>query len=199
MMNLDQASTPTTSTHTALDWLEQHGDLLYRVALRRLGRNCSALAEDLVQETLLSALQGHGRFEGRSTQRTWLVGILRNKIADHLRRGPSAESSHSHDVDGYFFDARGRWRVPVPRWDATAADPQALLERSEFWTVLSLCMSKLPTRSADAFWRREAEGVETAELCQQLQVSRANIWAILHRARLQLRHCLTVNWFGPEK
>src|SRR5262245_48628437 len=65
-------------------WLEHHGDYLYRYALTRVRER--SVAEDLLQETLLAAMGGFQEHEGRSSERTWLVGIMRHKIVDHFRR-----------------------------------------------------------------------------------------------------------------
>ena len=66
------------------DWVDRHGDALYRYALLRL--RSPDLAADVVQETFLEALRARSSFSGRSSERTWLVGILRHKIVDHLRK-----------------------------------------------------------------------------------------------------------------
>jgi RNA polymerase sigma factor (sigma-70 family) len=74
----------TTSPADAARWVDEHGDALYRYALGRVGR--ADVAEDLVQETFLAALRAAGSFAGRSSERTWLTGILKNKLIDRLRR-----------------------------------------------------------------------------------------------------------------
>jgi RNA polymerase sigma-70 factor, ECF subfamily len=181
------------SAGPAIRWLEEHGDALYSYALARV-RDTHA-AEDLVQETLLAGIRSAGGFEGRSAERSWLIGILRHKLLDHLRRGLRERPLPESGPDGMddLFDRRGRWKAPPSRWDA---DPQALAETAEFRDVLARCLSRLPARMAHLFWLREAEDVETADLCARLNVTPANAWAILHRARSGLRKCLTVHWFG---
>src|SRR5262249_42978535 len=77
----ESAAAPTGD---AADWLTAHGDALYRFARLRVGAR--GPAEDLVQDTFLAAIAARGRFRGRSSTRTWLLGILRRKIADHYRR-----------------------------------------------------------------------------------------------------------------
>ena len=72
------------SNHDPSNWVEEHGDALFRFALLRV--KDASIAEDLVQETFLSALKGIERFKGKSSLRTWLVGILKHKIIDHFRR-----------------------------------------------------------------------------------------------------------------
>src|SRR6266487_4458723 len=65
-------------------WLDDHGDYLFKYAVFRL--RDSTAAEDAVQETFLAALKAYTKFEGRGSERTWLVGILKHKITDHFRR-----------------------------------------------------------------------------------------------------------------
>ncbi|HWE97718.1 MAG TPA: sigma-70 family RNA polymerase sigma factor [Tepidisphaeraceae bacterium] len=184
------------SPSPAGQWLDEHGDALYGYALLRVRR--SEVAEDLVQETLLAALAGESRFSARSEQRTWLIGILRHKIVDHFRKSSAGRSQGQSDeaASPDLFNERGAWKVAVPAW---RGDPHALLERAEFRDVLAGCLAKLPARAAELFWLREAEGVETDALCQELDLSPANVWTMLHRARSRLRECLTLNWFGAAR
>jgi RNA polymerase sigma-70 factor (TIGR02943 family) len=177
---------------SALGWLGEHGDVLYAYALSRV-RDPHA-AEDLVQETLLAGLAAAGGFQGQSSERSWLIGILRHKLTDHLRRSfrerPPAESG-ADGLDG-LFDRHGHWNTAPSKW---GADPHALAEDAEFFAVLTRCLSRLPARTAHLFWLREAEGVDTSELCERLNVTAANVWAMLHRARCGLRECLRIHWF----
>ncbi|MSU58371.1 MAG: hypothetical protein EXS35_09350 [Pedosphaera sp.] len=71
-------------------WVDEHGDYLFKYALMRL--RDPARAEDAVQETFLAALKGGKSFQGRSAEKSWLVGILKNKICDHYRKA-SRETS----------------------------------------------------------------------------------------------------------
>lgn len=63
--------------------MDEHGDCLYRYALPRVRK--PELAQDLVQETLHSAMRALDRFAGQASERSWLCGILKHKICDHLR------------------------------------------------------------------------------------------------------------------
>ena len=185
-----------SSQPAALRWLAEHGDALYAYALSRV-RDAS-VAEDLVQEALLAAIKSAQTFAGGATERTWLIGILRHKLVDHLRRSLRERPLSELPADGLadFFDGRGHWKVSPSKWNA---DPQALAENAEFREVLSKCLSKLPSRMAQLFWLREAEGMGTSELCDRLTISMANAWAILHRARLRLRRCLNLSWFDGDE
>jgi RNA polymerase sigma-70 factor (ECF subfamily) len=182
-------------------WVDRHGDYLWRFALFRL--RDEALAEDVVQETLLAALQSYNSFAGRGSERTWLTGILKHKIIDHYRRTsrqPSArqladEEGCEHDE---LFLQSGEW---AGHWDAGRGpvewqtNPALLQQQSEFRKVLDNCLSTLPARLAHAFMLREVEELSSGEVCRALDVSANNLWVMLHRARMHLRHCIEVNWF----
>jgi RNA polymerase sigma-70 factor (ECF subfamily) len=184
------------STVSAVRWLEDHGDALYAYALSRV--RDPHLAEDLVQEALLAGLAAAGGFMGLSAERSWLIGILKHKLVDHLRRNlrerPLGESGPDGLAD--LFDSGGHWKVSPTKWKG---DPHELAESAEFLGVLARCLSRLPSRMAELFWLREAEEMETGELCERLNVTAANVWAILHRARNGLRKCLTLHWFDGDQ
>jgi RNA polymerase sigma-70 factor (ECF subfamily) len=180
-------------------WVDRHGDCLYRYALLRL--RAPDLAADAVQETFLEALRARGSFAGRSSERTWLIGILRHKIVDHYRRSsreqalrdahaPPAPSGGATDPG---FDRRGRWKVGPVAW---AEEPSRNLETREFRDQLARCLSRLPRGLADAFFLREVDGLGAKEVQDVLGITPANLWARLHRARSLLRGCLETTWFG---
>ncbi|MBW1982170.1 MAG: sigma-70 family RNA polymerase sigma factor [Deltaproteobacteria bacterium] len=178
-------------------WVDEHGDALFRYALLRL--KDPVLAEDMVQETLLAAFRGRETFKGHSTLRTWLFGILKHKIVDHIRKA-SRELSVDHTESKVFhgnepFDERGGWRQGPAKW---ATDPGLLFRQREFWGVLQECLTELPLRQHQAFTLRELDGLSIAEICKILGVSTTNGGVLLHRARLRLRECLEGNWFSGE-
>ena len=181
-------------------WVDLHADHLFRFALFRL--RDPSLAEDLVQETLLSALQSYDKFEGRGSVRTWLTGILKHKIIDHYRRAaretPVSQFEGAEFEHDEMFRASGPWeghfdpdRAPTD-W---RADPAELLRQGEFWEVFGRCLSPLPERTASAFTLREVDGHTSEEICEILGITTNNLWVMLHRARTHLRRCLELNWF----
>lgn len=178
------------------DWLKQHGDALYRYAYFRL--RDSAQAEDLVQETLLAALQARHGFSGRSAERTWLIGILKNKLVDYLRKStrerPFSDLGDSDEEIDALFDAKGRWKTPPSDW----GNPTATLEQKQFWKVFAGCFEALSSRHAQVFAMCEFDGLDSAEVCKVFDITATNVWVILHRARLRLRQCLESQWFGRE-
>jgi RNA polymerase sigma-70 factor (ECF subfamily) len=169
--------------------------MLYRYALLRI--HSPDLAADLVQETFVEALRSRSTFAGRSTERTWLIGILRHKIGDQIRgsrRSPAGANGLVHDgSDQSPFDRHGHWRVRPAAWPG---DPCLELQTREFWEVFGRCLSKLPKGIADAFFLRELDGMTAEEVQQALGISAANCWKRLHRARILLRACLEKCWFG---
>jgi RNA polymerase sigma-70 factor (ECF subfamily) len=179
------------------EWVDRYGDGLYRFALLRLGS--SDEAADVVQETFLDALRVRDSFAGRSSEWTWLVGILRHKIGDHqrrVRRGPASTLGEStQETSESPFDRRGRWRIGPTNW---GSDPSQALESREFWEVFGKCLSELPRGLGDAFLLRELDGLEADEVQNRLGITPANLWKRLHRARSLLRQCLQSGWFGQQ-
>lgn len=179
-------------------WVDRHGDYLFRYAWARL-RQAEA-AEDVVQETLLAAFAGRERFAGASSERTWLVGILKRKIVDLLRRKsreqPIGDFAAEDRWTDSIFDERGGWKMKPGQWPS---DPSVSLQKREFWSVLSRCLSKLPERLASAFTLRVIEELDRHAVCEVLDVSANNLGVMLHRARLRLSRCLKINWFDNEK
>lgn len=181
--------------------LETHRPQLTKFATVRL-RN-AAHAEDVVQETLVAALQGIDRFEGHSSVRAWLSGILKHKIIDHFRRHSRAaplagleEELSEEDFDALYGENGHLARVtPAPGW----GDPEAALSRDRFFAVLEGGMERLPRNTARAFHMREVLGMETGEICKALVITATACWVLLYRARMSLRECLQADWFGGER
>ena len=171
--------------------VSQHAEALYAYALMRVREE--GLAEDMVQETLLAALQSWEKFAGDSSERTWLIGILRHKILDYFRQHHDSEQTYDETWRAEYFDKKRHWKDEMADWKA---DPAALAENKEFWKVLRNCLKELSKLMAEAFAMRELEGMSSEEVCKHLQISQTNLWVCLHRARLQLRRCLEMNWFA---
>ncbi len=175
-------------------WLEDHGDSLFAFALQRTRDR--QLAEELVQETLLAGLRSRSSFSGTSSVRTWLVGILKHKLADHYRRHARQIAT---EVPGELleslFTKRGKWKASPLRW---SRDPAAEAEQAELAAVLKRCLNKLPPRFANAFLLFEQQGLSTENVSKALGTSTTNTGVILYRARSALRHCLERHWFRPR-
>ncbi|MBF0485082.1 MAG: sigma-70 family RNA polymerase sigma factor [Candidatus Omnitrophica bacterium] len=176
-------------------WVDQHGDYLFRYSLMRV-RN-RELAENLVQETFLAALSARKSFSGRSSEKTWLVGILKHKLMDQYRKNFREKSvtelqTNDEQTIDQFYDAVGHPKQYPKTW---MPDPQAVLHSKEFWEVFHGCLDRLPQRTATAFVMRELDDRSTEDICRELGITPTNLWVMLHRARLQLRELLEKNWF----
>jgi RNA polymerase sigma-70 factor (ECF subfamily) len=146
------------------------------------------VAEDLVQDTFLAALKSQASFSGRSSARTWLVGILRHKIYDHLRhvcreRVMRVEPLPAHN-DGDGLNESLLWLHQVA--DESLSSSRRL-ELGEFRQQLEKALGNLPARIAQVFQLYTIEERSNREVCAQLNISESNLWVMLHRARQQLR------------
>jgi RNA polymerase sigma-70 factor (ECF subfamily) len=177
--------------------LETQRGYLMRVA--RLQLRDTALAEDVVQDTLTAALTAQQGFTGKSSVKTWLTGILKHKIVDAIRRKqrePIAastldEEGDLEDFEGLFKE-NGAWQTPPTNW----GDPEQSLSRRQFFEIMELCLEKLPPATARVFMMREVMELESDEICKELTITANNLWVILYRARMSLRECLELNWFA---
>lgn len=184
-------------------WIDEHGDALFAFAYLRVRHR--ETAEDLVQETLLAAWRGRESFAANSSERTWLIGILKHKVADHWRRTErqplAAESIFASPDDGpdpleKIFDMADKehWFSPPSSW----SNPDAAFEQQQFWQILTDCIAALPPAQAQAFSLCEIDGLKGDEACKVLAIAPTNLWVILHRARLRLRQCLENHWFKRD-
>lgn len=174
-------------------WVDEHAGALLKYAQTRL--RDTRLAEEAVQDTFVAAWKGRDSFRAQSAVRTWLIGILRKKTVDQLRKnareaGPAPEEDAA-DWDALFADD-GHYKTAVSDWGAT---PDREYERGEFWQCLNGCLECLPERLAKVFVLREIDGLETAEICDTLGITANNLWVTLHRARIGLRECMQRSWF----
>jgi RNA polymerase sigma-70 factor (ECF subfamily) len=185
------------------NWVDNYADYLYGFALTRLRE--TRLAEDMVQETFLAALKSRHSFAGQSSEKTWLVGILKNKIIDHFRKSQreiSAEEIEAiqnyDDPDFETFGIKtGQW-LSEKRPADWMIDPSNPAETGEFWEYLKYCLSQAPKQIADIFVLREIDGLENKEICNKIGINPTNLRVMLHRARKQLRRCLEVNWINKD-
>jgi len=175
--------------------LDEHGDYLFRFALLRL--KDSALAEDMVQETLIAAFAARDRYTSSASVRTWLTAIMKNKMIDYWRRmgrenlaSDLMESTGQNGSVDDFFDQAGRW-VDKPN---PYPDPDQALENKQFWGVFESCVSRLKPQQAEVFIAIEVHGMENEEVSKSLALSPGNIWVLMHRARVALSKCLEIHW-----
>ncbi len=190
------AMPPDMSLHRQLETMRP---LLVRFAVLQL-RN-QALAEDAVQDALIAVLEAPGRFNGQSSLRTYVTGILKFKIIDNLRRSTRERQIETYDDQSEddaieaLFTEDGHTREKPCQW----GNPDQALEQKDFFRVLEVCLEKLPAKTARIFMMREWLELETEEICKELTITTSNAWVLLYRARVRLRECLDLNWFGNRQ
>ena len=180
-------------------WVEKHGDALFGYAFRYFSDRSTA--EDLVQETLLAALKGQRQFAGASSERTWLIGILKNKVVDHYRKvGRETQLDQPErlsDEDDADYIASGpdigSWK-PQQRPLAWSIDSKDPVEKQQFWDHLQCCLEDLDTRLALVYNLRDIQEIKYEEVCNVLSVTPTNLRVMLHRARKFIRRCLESRW-----
>ncbi len=139
--------------------LARHRPQLLKYAMLQL-RN-TAQAEDAVQETLLAAVRGAQTFAGGSTVRTWLIGILKHKIVDSMRKSGREQSLDEYETSPDDMDAMFQPDGHYAERPADWGDPEQALSRHRFFEVMEQCMESLPKTTAQAFAMREIMGLET--------------------------------------
>lgn len=179
----------------ATEDLRRHTRYLYSYALRQVRE--PALAEDLVQETFCAALTAGEGFAGRSAVRTWLIGILKHKIVDAFRRRArdpislDALVEQQGDADTS-SDSLKRASASglAPAFAPRHQEPEAAARARNLCAAVERQLGKLPSQTARAFVLSEILGHDTGEVCAMLGVSASNVWTMVHRARVNLRHAL---------
>lgn len=197
---MDNKMDNTTPAQTIEFWVESYSDSLYSWALYKTSEK--ETAEDLVQETFIAAFQSIERFKGESNPKTWLFAILNNKIKDyHRKRFQSPivnEEGHSERAENILFDtlfdSNDQWRKEQRPYEWPLRE-ENILDNIEFNKVLQDCMEKLPKPWFSAVHLKYLEERKGGLICQELNISPTNFWQILHRAKLQLRKCIELNWF----
>jgi len=180
-------------------WVDAHGDRLFRYALSRI--RDERAAEDLVQDALVTAFSSRDKFQGNSSELTWMIGILRNKIFEHLRKQSREATIAVNDDDdereNSLFDVGGHWNgASAPKdW---GGEPHQRAESAEFSGALKNCLDALTPNVARAFVLREMEGVEHHACAEVMGVPPGRLAVLLYRARMRLRRCLEKNYFAPE-
>lgn len=175
-------------------WVNSYSDYLFNYTITRV--NNEDLAKDLVQETFFAGLKSMKNFQGKASERTWLISILKRKIIDHYRKINStkgkAEVRMNFYTDG---ENEGQWleeRVP----NSWSTDADKSIENEELKETLEDCIDFLPEKYQMVFKMKTIQGFETEEICKELDITPSNLWVIIHRARTQLRKCMEDNWFN---
>ena len=168
----------------------------YLMRFARLQLRNDTWAEDVVAETMLAALEKPDSFGGKSSLKTWLVGILKFKIIDCIRANSrevasSVNCDEDAELEDLVFAPDGHFRAEADEWP----NPEQSLNSKQFLEVMDVCINDMPQTMGRVFLMREWMEFSTDEICTELAVSSANVWVLLHRARLRLRECLQQKWF----
>lgn len=190
-------SSPTQATPSfELQVADLHS---YLLKFARLQLRNDTWAEDAVSEVVLAALAKPQAFGNRSQLKTWLVGILKHKIIDTLRQrgrevcqGADTQESNEDPLDYLSFKGDGHFTEPPADW----GNPEQQASSRQFFEVLEVCANQLPTVQGRLFLMREWLELSSEEICKELQLTPTNLYVQLHRARLRLRECLELNWYG---
>ncbi len=180
-------------TLTPEKWVDNQADYLFNYAITRV--NNHEVAKDLVQETFFAGLKAMANFQGKASERTWLISILKRKIIDYYRKINSAKGKAEVKMNFYTEGEReGEWieeRVP----NSWKGEIEKDIENRELGAVLERCIDALPEKYSIVFRMKTIDQFETEEICKELNITSSNLWVIIHRARTQLRRCMEVNWF----
>lgn len=190
-----------TNTQKTLDpakWVDLYSDYLYKYAYYRV--NNDELAQDLVQDCFLAALNGADTYKGGASEKTWLVSILKNKIIDHYKKASTKNESplqlNTYDAPSYdyFFnkEKNGHWQSETKPKDWAATENS--FDTKEFYKTLEKCLGQLPEKWKGVFTMSMLDHVEAKTVCKEFDITSSNFWVIIHRAKLQVRACLEKNW-----
>jgi RNA polymerase sigma-70 factor (ECF subfamily) len=157
-----------------------------------------AVAEEVVQDTWLAVLRGLGRFEERSSLRTWVFTILVNRARTtgvrEARSVPVADAGPV--VDAARFGPNGAWAVPPEHW---AEEAENRLDAIQLSGLLRGGLDGLPGRQREVVLLRDVEGLSSAEVCEVLAISEGNQRELLHRGRSKLRQVLETELGGGPR
>lgn len=174
----------------------KHHGALIRMALGHVADR--EAAEEVVQDTWMAVIQGLSRFEGRSSLRTWIFGILIHKAKDRGirdKRQVAFSSFESRDedqdeaVDPSRFHQRGEWAghwaFPPQPWDEQT--PEKLLASRQAVAAMQQAIESLPPTLKEVLILRDVEGIDAKEVCELLNITETNLYVRLHRARERVR------------
>jgi RNA polymerase sigma-70 factor (ECF subfamily) len=171
-------------------WVDDYSDMLFNYAKIRV--NDHDLAMDLVQDTFVSGLKALDKFEQKSSIKTWLFAILKRKIIDHWRKqevrktNPFSFFKTDGIMKGGFLDGH----QPQGKLN----EIEAKIENQELKAAIANCIAALPDKWKGIVIGKLVDEQKSEEVCQEFDVTPANLWVIIHRAKVQLRDCLENKW-----
>lgn len=152
--------------------------VLYAYAVRAVADPDAA--RDLVQETLLAAVAGRPRFEGRASLRTWCIGILTHKVMDLFRARTRTAAIAGDPAD----ELADELAEPVEH------RPDRVIERRQALSLLDAGIRRLPELERLAVLLVDVEGFDRDEACRELAITANHLRVLLHRGRHRLRRLL---------
>lgn len=158
------------------------------------------LAEDWVQDTFLAAAEQMDNFQGDSQVKTWLTGILKNKIAEYYRRTLKKYVGQPLPIEDLsaFFKQNGHWTKEARPNSSWYDNPDHLTNIPAFNRTLDDCIEHLPEIMNACIRLKFLDEKKGAVICQELGITATNYWQLIRRAKLQLRDCLENNWFNAK-
>ncbi len=171
--------------------VEEHTEVLLRGALAR--GLPPAEAEELVQDTFVAFLEAVQRFEGRSSVRTFLFGILYRKA---MERGRKVSRELATDPVDQLFE--GRFGSAGTMWTSPPKGPDDESLTKETGALIEECIEGLTPDQRSTFHLKEVDRLSTEETCNVLDISATHLRVLLFRARNKLRECLERKWEGRK-
>lgn len=179
-----------TAVHEIVEphlWWQTFGEQLLRFAKYKVRR--PEIAEELVQETFLSAWRSLRGFQGRSSFKTWLMTILKNKIVDYYEQA-DREREHLVEPAPAGTEAGESEHTFEGSIHATTETPELILERRQFVERIAREIDLLPEKMRRVFISRTIEEISSRAVCEQLKISESNLFVLIFRARARLRVCI---------
>jgi RNA polymerase sigma-70 factor (ECF subfamily) len=168
---------------------------VYSLALRMLRQEQDA--EDVTQQTFLSALENLGGFRGEASFSTWLLRIAAHAALKVIRK---RKGLHTVSLEQSSEAAEEDGQIPHPEYIADwQHSPDKLVHRNEIQQLLDDALNQLDEKHRMVFLLRDVEGLSIKETAQALELSEANTKVRLLRARLQLRELLTRSLGEPTR
>lgn len=185
------------------NWVKDYAEYLFHFALQRV--NDKETAEDLVQETFLSAYKANETFRGQASEKTWLTGILKNKIIDYYRKASTRFQKNVSSLDTAWDSDENQSEEKIwskmqqdnANFESVLLSPTQIHENKELQNVIFNCFDKLPELWNSITRMKLIDDMETEEISNVFSLSKNNVWVIYHRAKLQLRICIEQNWIKP--
>lgn len=188
--------------------VNKHHGALIRMAMGHVADR--DVAEEVVQDTWMAVVESLDRFEGRSSLRTWIFGILIHKAKDRGVREKrhttfSAFESYDDDHDEAVDPARfqqsgewaGHWALPPQPWDDRT--PEKLLANQQAVNAMQRAIDELSPPLKDVLILRDVEGVDSRKVCELLKITETNLYVRLHRARERVRQAVEESYASTTR